>query len=158
MKKKQTHQNSGNGEHVVIYTDGGCDPNPGVGGWGAVLMFQNKMKQISGGEKRTTNNRMELIAAIEALSALKRPCHVIVHTDSEYLRQGITSWMPAWKKRGWKRKTGQLKNADLWKTLDNLSAQHKIQWRWVPGHAGHVYNEMCDVLATKEIKKRKSRS
>lgn len=138
-------------EKVVIYTDGGCDPNPGVGGWAAVLIFNSKRKEISGGEAESTNNRMELMAAIEALRTLKRSCAVELHTDSEYVQKGITEWMSGWKKRGWKRKGGALKNVDLWQTLDQLVSEHDISWAWVPGHAGIEENERCDELASEAI-------
>lgn len=141
---------NGNG-NVVIYTDGGCEPNPGIGGWGAVLLFGDVRKELSGGASDTTNNRMELTAAIESLRALKRPCHIIIHTDSQYVRNGITQWIEGWKKRGWRRKTGPVLNADLWQELDELSAKHDIDWRWVKGHAGVEENERCDELAAKAI-------
>lgn len=136
---------------VVVYTDGGCRPNPGVGGWGAVLLYDGHRRELSGGERRTTNNRMELTAAVEALRALKRPCSVVVYTDSEYLQKGITQWLPAWKARGWVRKTGPVKNEDLWKTLDRLVQRHNVTWRWLRGHAGHTENERCDELAGEVI-------
>ena len=133
---------------VIIYTDGGCEPNPGVGGWAAVLAWNGTVKELSGGEPHTTNNRMELTAAIRALEALKRPCKVVLHTDSQYLRNGVTAWMPAWKKRNWTRKGGPLKNVDLWKRLDELTRKHEVSWKWVRGHAGDPVNERCDTLAT----------
>jgi len=136
---------------VEIYTDGGCQPNPGTGGWAAVLLYKDKRRELSGAEHNTTNNRMELTAAVRALEQLKRPCEVILHTDSEYLRNGITTWMHAWKRNGWKRKDGALKNIDLWQRLDELTRSHKIDWRWVKGHAGHDLNERCDQLATEAI-------
>jgi ribonuclease HI len=132
---------------VIIYTDGGCSPNPGAGGWGAVLLFGEHLKELCGGEPDTTNNRMELTAAVEALRALKRPCAVDVYTDSQYLRNGITKWMPAWKRRNWQRKDGALKNVDLWKALDALADKHDVNWHWVRGHAGDALNERCDELA-----------
>jgi ribonuclease HI len=132
---------------VVVYTDGGCSPNPGAGGWGAVLMYGDNVKELCGGEPNTTNNRMELTAAVEALRTLKRPCAVDVYTDSQYLRNGITSWLPAWKRRNWQRKSGALKNVDLWKTLDALTTRHDVRWHWVRGHAGDALNERCDALA-----------
>jgi ribonuclease HI len=132
---------------VVVYTDGGCSPNPGAGGWGAVLMYGDNVKELCGGEPNTTNNRMELTAAVEALRTLKRPCAVDVYTDSQYLRNGITSWLPAWKRRNWQRKSGALKNVDLWKTLDALTSRHDVRWHWVRGHAGDALNERCDALA-----------
>ena len=136
---------------VEIYTDGGCKPNPGTGGWAAILLYRDKRRELSGAEHNTTNNRMELTAAVRALEALKRPCEVVVHTDSEYLRNRITSWMPGWKRNGWKRKEGALKNIDLWQRLDELTTSHHIEWRWVKGHAGHELNERCDELASEAI-------
>lgn len=138
---------------VEIYTDGGCEPNPGVGGWGAVLIASGHRKELSGGEPDTTNNRMELTAAIEALKALKRPSTVCVHTDSQYVRLGITQWMADWKAKGWKRKTGAIKNLDLWQELDHLAQTHHIEWLWVKGHSGVDENERCDELATAAIAK-----
>ena len=143
-------------DRVVIYTDGGCDPNPGVGGWAAVLMHKDRMKELSGGAPKTTNNRMELTAAINALKALKKQCAVTVHTDSQYVQRGITEWLPGWKRRGWLRGTGKVKNLDLWQELDALTQQHDVQWQWVPGHAGHLYNERCDELAREAIKQVRS--
>ena len=144
---------SENNKKVVIYTDGGCDPNPGVGGWGAVLLYGTKRQELSGGERESTNNRMELTAAISALGTLKRHCEVTLHTDSQYVKKGITEWMPNWKKLGWKRKRGAIKNVDLWKALDELNAQHSVDWKWVPAHVGIPENERCDELATEEIQK-----
>lgn len=141
---------------VEIYTDGGCDPNPGVGGWAAVLRYNDHRKELSGGEARSTNNRMELTAAIAALEALKRPCRVILHTDSEYVKKGVTEWLPDWKRRGWRRKGGPILNLDLWRRLDEAAQRHDIEWCWVPGHAGVVENERCDQLAAAEIAKRRS--
>ena len=141
-----------NGE-VVIYTDGGCRPNPGAGGWAAVLMYGDVRKELSGGEPETTNNRMELTAAVRALEALRRRCEVTLHTDSQYLQKGVTSWMASWKRRGWKRSGGGLKNVDLWKALDVLTQKHEIRWRWVKGHAGNLENERCDELVGAEIDK-----
>lgn len=132
---------------VEIYTDGGCDPNPGVGGWGAILLYKGHVKELSGGEASTTNNRMELMAAIQAIESLKRRCRVCIYTDSQYLQRGITEWLPGWKQRRWMRKSGAVKNEDLWRRLDALTARHDIAWQWVPGHAGVEYNERCDVLA-----------
>ena len=149
---------AGKAERVIVYTDGGCDPNPGIGGWAAILLCKGKGKELSGGEPRTTNNRMELTAAVAALEALKRPCAVTLHTDSEYLEKGITTWLPSWKQRGWKRKRGAVKNLDLWQRLDALVQRHHVQWRWVPGHAGDVYNERCDQLASEAIARQKQRS
>ena len=135
---------------VVIHTDGACSGNPGPGGWGAILEFDETEKELFGGAPDTTNNRMELSAAIEALTALKRPRVVELHTDSQYLRQGITSWIRNWKRNGWKTADRKpVKNADLWQALDLLIATHKVDWRWVKGHAGHDLNERADVLARK---------
>ena len=138
-------------QNVEIYTDGGCQPNPGTGGWAAILLYGGKEKELSGAEPNTTNNRMELTAAVRALEALKRPCHIVIHTDSEYLKNGVSTWMHGWKKNGWKRKEGALKNIDLWQRLDELTSKHTIEWRWVRGHAGHDLNERCDVLASEAI-------
>jgi ribonuclease HI len=142
---------AGKDEPVIIYTDGGCRPNPGLGGWGAVLMHGNHRKELSGAEADTTNNRMELTAAVAALEALKRNCRVVLHTDSEYLQKGVTEWMPAWKRNGWKRKVGAVKNLDLWQKLDRLVQEHEVKWHWVKGHAGNLYNERCDELATEAM-------
>jgi len=142
-------------EVVVIYTDGGCEPNPGVGGWGAILVYRGTERELSGSDPDTTNNRMEMTAAIEALSALKRPCKVALYTDSEYLKKGITEWMPGWKRRNWRRKGGPIKNIDLWKRLDEVVQPHQIEWRWVKGHAGVLYNERCDILASEAIAREK---
>jgi len=136
---------------VTIYTDGGCEPNPGTGGWAAILSYDGKHKELSGGAPNTTNNRMELTAALEALRALKRPCTVLLYTDSEYVKKGITEWLPSWKRRGWKRKTGGIKNLDLWQELDALAQTHDIEWRWVRGHSGDPFNERCDELASQAI-------
>jgi ribonuclease HI len=138
-------------EPVVVYTDGGCRPNPGLGGWGAVLLHKGREKELSGAEPDTTNNRMELTAAVSALEALKRPCKVVIHTDSQYLQRGVTEWMPSWKRNGWKRREGAVKNLDLWQELDRLTQVHEVKWYWVKGHAGHVYNERCDVLASEAM-------
>lgn len=136
---------------VTIYTDGGCVPNPGIGGWGAVLIAGGHRKELSGGELESTNNRMELTAAIEALRALKRPCEVDLHTDSQYVMNGITQWMKGWKARGWHGKSGPVKNVDLWQALDKEVQRHKINWTWVRGHTGVEENERCDQLAEAEI-------
>jgi ribonuclease HI len=136
---------------VEIYTDGGCEPNPGTGGWGAVLVHGARRKELSGGQRDTTNNRMELTAAVRALEALKKPNQVVLYTDSQYVKNGIVSWIANWKRRGWKRKDGELKNVDLWKRLDELNQTHDIEWRWLKGHAGHPLNERCDELASMEI-------
>ena len=138
---------------VVIYTDGGCVPNPGVGGWAAVLLYKDSRKELSGGEMQSTNNRMELTAAITALESLKRPCKVILYTDSQYVRNGITEWLPGWRKRNWRRKGGAVLNVDLWRRLDAAASQHSVEWRWVRGHAGNPENERCDALAEREIAK-----
>jgi ribonuclease HI len=135
-------------ERVVIHTDGACSGNPGPGGWGAILEFEGREMELCGGAPDTTNNRMELSAAIAALTALKRPSVVELHTDSQYLRQGITSWIRNWKRNGWKTADRKpVKNADLWQELDLLIATHKVDWRWVKGHAGHDLNERADALA-----------
>ncbi len=139
-------------KQVVIHTDGGCKGNPGPGGWAAVLRYGEHVREISGGAPATTNNRMELQAAIEALRALKRPCQVEFFTDSEYLRQGISKWLPVWRRRGW-RTSGKkpVKNDDLWRALDQAAAPHRIAWKWLKGHAGHTDNERCDQLAAGAI-------
>lgn len=133
---------------VEIFTDGACKGNPGPGGWGALLRSKGKEKTLHGGEPATTNNRMELTAAIEGLKALKKPCDVILTTDSQYVRKGITEWMPNWKKRNWRTAAkAPVKNADLWRQLDELNTLHRIDWRWVKGHSGHRENEIADQLA-----------
>ena len=138
-------------DHVIIHTDGACKGNPGPGGWGAVLQTGGgHEKELWGGEPNTTNNRMELMAAIMALEALKRPCRVELHTDSKYVMQGITEWMRGWKARGWKTAAKEpVKNDDLWKALDQAQQQHAVEWRWVRGHNGHPGNERADVLANR---------
>ena len=139
-------------ELIQIYTDGACRGNPGPGGWGALLKFGSKEKQLYGGESLTTNNRMELRAVIEALSALKRPCNVSVTSDSTYVLKGINEWLPNWKKRGWLTSGKKpVKNEDLWKSLDSLKNVHNIEWHWVKGHSGHLENELVDQLANKGI-------
>ena len=137
-------------KHVDIYTDGACRGNPGRGGWGAILVYNGTEKEMSGGEKMTTNNRMELTAAIEALSALKEPCDVMLYSDSTYLVNAVNKgWLESWKKKGFKKtSTTQVPNADLWIKLDRQLARHKIELVWVRGHDGHEYNERCDRLAT----------
>jgi ribonuclease HI len=133
---------------VLIYTDGGCDPNPGPGGWGAVLLSGQHAQELSGGELNTTNNRMELTAAIEALKRLRRPCNVTVVTDSTYVRNGVTRWLDDWKRRGWRKADGSaVRNADLWAELDRQASKHAIHWRWTRGHAGDSLNERADELA-----------
>lgn len=136
---------------VVIYTDGACLGNPGPGGWGAILKYGKHERELSGGEQHTTNNRMELRAALEGLRALTEPCQVTLYTDSTYLQRGITEWLPAWKRRNWRRKGGKLANVDLWMKLDEEIVRHDILWRWVKGHAGNVMNERVDKLARKAI-------
>ena len=139
-------------EVVEIYTDGACRGNPGPGGWGAILRFNGTEKELYGGEALTTNNRMELLAAIRALEALKRPCHVRLTTDSKYVQQGISEWLPNWKRRNWKTAARQpVKNVDLWQRLDALTAPHTVEWHWVKGHAGHPENERADRLANRAI-------
>jgi ribonuclease HI len=141
---------------VTIYTDGGADPNPGPGGWGVILIHDEsgRAKELSGGEPHTTNNRMELTAAIHALEALKQPCEVYMHTDSEYLRRGITEWVQKWARNGWmrgKKKNQPVENVDLWQRLLALTEGHDVSWEWVKGHAGDTYNERADSLARREI-------
>lgn len=141
-------------QHVVIYTDGACKGNPGPGGWGAMLTSGGTVKELFGGEMGTTNNRMEMMAVIEALAALKRPCRVTLYLDSEYVRKGITEWIGGWKARGWRTAAKQpVKNVDLWQKLDALvtGSGHTIEWRWVKGHAGDPGNERADALANKGV-------
>ena len=136
------------GKTVEIFTDGACRGNPGAGGWGAILRYGDKERHIHGGERDTTNNRMEMMAAIQALALLTRPCKVTLTTDSQYLRKGITEWLPNWKKRNWLTASRKpVKNVDLWQQLDKLAKEHEIQWLWVKGHAGHTDNEKADELA-----------
>ncbi len=133
---------------VSIWTDGACSGNPGPGGWGAVLRYGRHEKELKGGEALTTNNRMELTAAIEALESLKRPCAVSLHTDSQYLRGGVMGWIDGWKRNGWRTADKKpVKNEDLWRRLDAAAKRHEIEWRWVRGHAGDEYNERADELA-----------
>jgi ribonuclease HI len=137
---------------VEIYTDGACRGNPGPGGWAALLRFGRHEKELWGGEPQTTNNRMELLAAIRALEALTRPCSAKLITDSTYVMKGITEWLPGWKARGWKTASKQpVKNADLWEMLDSLCQQHEVEWGWVKGHSGHPDNERVDQLANRGI-------
>jgi ribonuclease HI len=137
---------------VVVYTDGACSGNPGPGGWGAILIWGGLEKELCGGEAPTTNNRMELMAAIQALEALKRPCKVELHTDSQYVKNGITEWIRGWKARGWKTADKKpVKNDDLWKRLDEARLRHDVAWRWVKGHSGHVMNDRADALARKGL-------
>ena len=138
--------------HVEIYTDGACKGNPGPGGWGVWLKSGTDEKEMFGGELGTTNNRMELLAVIEGLSVLKRPCEVTLYLDSEYVRKGITEWIHGWKARGWKTASKEpVKNADLWRALDEAAARHKVQWLWVRGHSGHPENERADELARRGV-------
>jgi len=139
-------------EQVEIYCDGACKGNPGPGGWGALLRFGAVEKELSGGEAYTTNNRMEMMAIIQALEALKRPVSIRVVTDSQYLRQGVTQWMSNWKRNGWRTTNKQpVKNQDLWERLDRALAAHRVEWHWVKGHAGHPENERADALANQGI-------
>lgn len=135
---------------IEIWTDGGCRPNPGPGGWGAILKFKGTERELSGGEADTTNNRMELTAAAEALTALTRPCKVRLHTDSQYLKDGITRWHVGWVRKNWRNAAGDpVKNMDLWRRILDAAKPHEIEWVWVRGHSGDVMNERADVLATK---------
>lgn len=138
--------------HVTIYTDGACSGNPGPGGWGAILRSGKTEKELYGGEPETTNNRMELQAAISALTALKRSCTVDLYTDSEYVRNGITQWISGWKARGWKTAAKKpVKNAELWQALEEAADRHEVTWHWVKGHAGHPENERADELARRGV-------
>ncbi len=137
---------------VTIYTDGACEPNPGPGGWAALLIWGERKKEMTGSELQTTNNRMELTAAVQALRVLKEPCRVDFYTDSEYLRRGISEWLPDWRRRGWKRKAGKLANIDLWQALEASLKAHEITWHWVRGHAGNRLNQRVDGLARKAIR------
>ncbi len=142
-------------KQVEVFTDGACTGNPGPGGWGAILRYKTTEKEISGYSPDTTNNRMELTAVVEALSALKEKCRVTVYTDSRYLRDGITSWIQRWKRNGWKTSDKTpVKNQDLWEALDRICQKHQLEWRWVKGHAGHPENERADELARGAIQKR----
>lgn len=139
-------------QEVEIFTDGACKGNPGPGGWGAILRYNGVEKHLNGAEPDTTNNRMELTAALRALESLKRPCRVILTTDSEYLRKGITEWIHGWKRKGWQTASKQpVKNADIWQALDDAVQRHDIQWHWVKGHSGHPENELADQLANAAI-------
>ena len=145
-------------ETVTIHTDGACSGNPGPGGWGAVLEYGGHVKELKGGEADTTNNQMELTAAIEALNALKRPCTIEIYTDSQYVKNGIQGWLFAWKKNGWKTAAKKpVKNVDLWQALDAAAQRHKITWHWVKGHAGHDLNERADRLANEGMAPFKAR-
>jgi len=140
-------------DKVVIFTDGACSGNPGPGGYGVILIAGRHRKELKGGEPHTTNNRMELRAAIAALEALNRPCTVELHTDSQYLRLGITQWLAGWKRNGWRTASRQpVKNEDLWRRLDAVAQRHRVDWRWVKGHAGHDENERADELAREGLK------
>ena len=142
---------------VEAFTDGACKGNPGPGGWGVLLRMDNQSREIFGGEGATTNNRMELLAAIEGLKSLNEPCDVVLTTDSQYVRKGITEWMLNWKKNGWRTAAKKpVKNADLWKQLDEMNQQHTIDWKWVKGHSGHRENEIADQLANAGIDSLKS--
>ena len=137
---------------VSLYTDGACKGNPGKGGWGVLMRYGSHEKELFGGEAHTTNNRMELTAIIQGLAALKRPCAVVIYTDSQYVKNGMEKWIHGWKKNGWKTAAKQpVKNEDLWRQLDQLAAQHQIQWQWVRGHAGHAENERADALANQGV-------
>ncbi|BFM47878.1 ribonuclease HI [Marinomonas sp. THO17] len=139
-------------KQVVIYTDGACKGNPGIGGWGAWLTFGEHEKRLCGGERETTNNRMELMGAIEGLGALKEPCEVTLYTDSSYVQKGITQWLAGWKKKNWQTASKQpVKNKDLWQALDQACLKHKVTWKWVKGHAGIEGNEIADQLANQGI-------
>ena len=139
-------------ETVVVYTDGACSGNPGPGGWGSVMMYRGHRRELSGGETDTTNNRMELMAAIAALEALSRPCRVALHTDSTYVMKGITEWLAAWKARGWKTAAKKpVLNKDLWERLERAAAKHDVNWHWVKGHSGVPENERADELAREAI-------
>ncbi|MBM3610370.1 MAG: ribonuclease HI [Alphaproteobacteria bacterium] len=139
---------------IEIFTDGACLGNPGPGGWGALLRWKGKEKELSGGEAHTTNNRMELKATIEALRAIKKPVPIHIYTDSQYVKNGITLWLVDWKKNGWKTKQKDpVKNQDLWEDLDQIASQYAITWHWIKGHAGHVENERVDVLARSAVPK-----
>jgi ribonuclease HI len=151
LTEAQDTRQQGNGR-VVIHTDGACSGNPGPGGWGAILQWGDHARELKGAEAHTTNNRMELMAAIVALETLKRPCDVDLHTDSQYLRQGITGWIHGWKRNGWKTADRKpVKNADLWQRLDAAVGRHTMHWHWVRGHAGHDLNERADELAREAI-------
>ncbi len=140
-------------KRIEIFTDGACSGNPGIGGWGAILRFNGHEKELSGFENPTTNNRMELMGAIAALAALKEECLVELTTDSQYVKNGITSWIHTWKKKNWRKADNKpVLNDDLWKQLDELVQKHKVTWHWVKGHAGHLENERCDALARLAIK------
>jgi len=141
-------------DHVEIFTDGACSGNPGPGGWGAILRTRDTEKELSGSEKQTTNNRMEMMAVIAALEALKRPCHVTITTDSQYVLKGMTEWLAGWKAKNWKTAAKKpVKNVELWQRLDKAISQHEVKWEWVRGHQGHVENERADQLAVQAREK-----
>ena len=143
---------------IHIYSDGACKGNPGLGGWGALLVAGEHCKEICGGEPDTTNNRMEMTAVIRALEQIKRPSRVAVHTDSQYVQKGISEWLPGWKRRNWRTAEGKpVKNQDLWQRLDTLAQLHRIEWHWVRGHAGHPENERADALANQGVREAHSR-
>ena len=140
------------GQKVELFTDGACSGNPGPGGWGAILRWKGHERELAGGEAETTNNRMEMLAAIRGLEALKRPSQVVLTTDSQYVMKGVTEWMPGWKRRGWKTADKKpVKNQDLWQRLDAALASHQVEWKWVRGHSGHAENERVDELARAQI-------
>ena len=139
-------------QHIDIYTDGACSGNPGPGGWGSVLLWGDHRRELSGGDRSTTNNRMEMLAVIRALEALKRPCRVTIHTDSVYVMKGMTEWLPQWKRRNWRTAAKKpVKNAELWQELERALQPHEVQWRWVKGHSGVAENERADELARNAI-------
>jgi len=139
-------------KHIIIYTDGACRGNPGPGGWGVLLRYGKHEKILSGAEAHTTNNRMELMAAIQALAALQEPCKIDLHTDSQYVQKGISEWIAGWKKRDWRKADKKLiKNADLWQALDKEAERHQIKWHWVKGHSGHKENDLVDMIANQAI-------
>jgi ribonuclease HI len=141
-------------DKIIIYTDGACSGNPGKGGWGAILMFKEHEKKISGGSKETTNNQMEIRAVIEALKTIKKPAEIIINTDSKYVMDGITKWINGWKKNGWRTADRKpVKNSELWQELDQEVSKYYIEWRWVKGHSGDKYNDIADELAREGIKK-----
>jgi ribonuclease HI len=140
-------------DNVVIYTDGGCDPNPGPGAWAALIMKDGEKKEISGADGQTTNNRMELTAAINALNSLSAPSRVMIYTDSQYLQRGIEEWMPGWLRKNWRGANGPVLNQDLWKALLEAVKPHQVSWQWVKGHAGNVYNNRVDALVQQARKK-----
>jgi len=141
-----------NNNTVVIYTDGACSGNPGPGGWGSILMYNGHRRELSGGESETTNNRMEMMAVIQALETLKRPCRIVIHTDSTYVMKGMTEWLEQWKRRNWRTAAKQpVKNVELWQRLEKAIERHQVDWRWVKGHSGIPENERADELARDAI-------